>query len=357
VPITIGFLPTTGRSIAPFHPAVLKKYKSKDIAVLLDEAFQHQVLFLAEGADLFANRAEVIRKSDILVCFEASPDILSDIPEGKMLVGMFAPFQDRSVADHLLEKGVQAFSLDMIPRTSRAQSMDVLSSMASIAGYKAVLKAADHLPKYFPMMITAAGSVRPSKVLVIGAGVAGLQAIATARRLGAIVEAFDTRAAVKEEVESLGAKFVEVEGAKDEASAGGYAVEQSEEYKRRQRALVKEKASEADVVITTAQVRGRKAPIIIPQETVEAMKPGSVVVDLAASTGGNCAVCVNDQTIIHKGVTVIGNSYLADTVPNVASELFANNVFNFLQLLIDDTGNLSIDMEDDIIEASLLKPA
>ncbi|MBX2846040.1 MAG: NAD(P) transhydrogenase subunit alpha [Saprospiraceae bacterium] len=339
----------------PVHPSVVKKYASKGWDVLIDNTLLTDWPS-AELGDVFVDTTQVIQQSDILAAYAPDEDWVQQLPSNKVLVSLLAPFQDRTWTNQLLDRGVQPFSLDMIPRTSRAQSMDVLSSMASIAGYKAVLLGAAHLPKYFPMMITAAGSVRPSKVLVIGAGVAGLQAIATARRLGAVVEAFDTRAAVKEEVQSLGAKFVEVEGAKDEASAGGYAVEQSEDYKQRQQALVKEKAAEADVVITTAQVRGRKAPLILPKATVESMKPGSVIVDLAASTGGNCEVTQDNATINHQGVTVIGDSNLANSVPIVASELFANNVFNFVQLFINEEGQFHIDFDDDIIAASLLKP-
>ena len=241
----------------------------------------------------------------------------------------------------------------MIPRTSLAQSMDVLSSMASIAGYQAVLSALAILPRYAPMMITAAGSIKPSKVLILGAGVAGLQAIATARRNGAMVEAFDTRAAVKEEVESLGAKFVEVEGAQDDKGAGGYAVEQTEDYKRRQAALIQEKAISADVVITTAQLRGRPAPLLITEDTIKAMKPGAVVVDLAASTGGNCALSKNGETVLEHGVTIIGDSALPAKMPQDASTLYGNNIVNFLKHIVRD-GNIDLDSADEILSNSLI---
>jgi NAD(P) transhydrogenase subunit alpha len=206
------------------------------------------------------------------------------------------------------EKGISTFSLDMIPRTTRAQSMDVLSSQANIAGYRAVLLAASLYPRYFPMFMTAAGSIPPAKILILGAGVAGLQAIATARRLGAVVEVFDTRPAVKEEVMSLGAKFVEVEGAADPSQAGGYAVEQTEEYKQKQQQKIAESVAKADVIITTAQIPGKKAPILITAQMMEAMKPGSMIIDLAASTGGNTPFTKNDETVVRKGVTIIGNS-------------------------------------------------
>ena len=243
--------------------------------------------------------------------------------------------------------------MDMIPRTTLAQAMDILSSMAAIAGYKAVLTAANHLPRYFPMMITAAGSIRPAKVLILGAGVAGLQAIATARRLGAMVEAFDVRKAAKEEVESLGAKFVEVAGAADDKGAGGYAVKQSEAFIKRQRAEVQNRATKADVIITTAQVRGRKAPILLPKATVDKMKAGSVVVDLASSTGGNCELSEDNELIIHNGVKIIGNSALASDMPQDASTLFSNNILNFLKLIIKD-GELVLDKENEIIKSALI---
>ena len=231
--------------------------------------------------------------------------------------------------------------------------MDVLSSMASVAGYKAVLVAANHLPRYFPMMITAAGSIRPAKVLILGAGVAGLQAIATARRLGAQVEASDTRLAAKEEVESLGAKFVMVEGAADDSGAGGYAVQQSEDFLRRQREEVQNRAAKADVIITTAQVRGRKAPILLPKDTLDKMQPGSVVVDLAASTGGNCEMTKDREIVKYNGITIVGDSDLAATMPQDASTLFANNLVNFLKLFIKE-GQLSLNMEDEIIKGAYI---
>lgn len=301
-----------------------------------------------------ASRDQVFQEAEMLV-FINSPgtDILDKIPAGRYVVSSFAPFIDDQITGDLKRRSLNAFSMDMIPRITMAQSMDVLSSMTSIAGYKAVLKAADYLDKYFPMLISAAGSIKPAKVLVIGAGVAGLQAIATARRLGAIVEAFDTRQAVKEEVQSLGARFVEVEGAAEDAAAGGYAVEQSEEYLRRQRELVQEKARSANVIITTAQVRGRKAPVIIPAETVEQMAPGSVIVDLAASTGGNCALTEDKKIIKRHGVTIIGDSDLAEGMPKDASFLFANNLFNFLKLIIID-GEIKVNMDDEIVSSSLI---
>jgi len=242
----------------------------------------------------------------------------------------------------------------MIQRSTRAQAVDVLSSMATVAGYKSVLVAAAAVPKFFPMFMSASGTIKPSRVLILGAGVAGLQALATARKLGAVVEVFDVRAAVKEEVLSLGGKFVEVEGAKDEASAGGYAVEQSEEYKAKQAELIQQHAIQANVVITTAQIPGREAPVLITKKTVGDMSPGSVIIDLAASTGGNCELTENDKTIISGGVSIIGNSNFASTTPSDASKMLGNNYLNFLNMMIDDEGKVNLDVEDEIVQLTCI---
>ncbi|MEM9820236.1 MAG: NAD(P) transhydrogenase subunit alpha [Bacteroidota bacterium] len=306
-----------------------------------------------------ASRTEILREAELLLSINPLPDTeLAQLKAGTVLVSLFQPYNDPDIVERLKKYQTQAFSLDMIPRSTLAQSMDVLSSMASISGYKAVLSAASHLPRYFPMMITAAGSIRPAKVLVLGAGVAGLQAIATARRLGAMVEASDVRQAAKEEVESLGAKFVEVEGAQDNKDAGGYAVAQSEDFLQRQREEVQNRAAKADVVITTAQVRGRKAPILLPQVTVDKMKPGSVVVDLASSSGGNCEISKDRDIINYKGITIIGNSALAESMPQDASTLFSNNAANFIKLLLDEEGKYQPDLENEILASALItKPS
>jgi NAD(P) transhydrogenase subunit alpha len=266
-------------------------------------------------------------------------------------IAQYEPYNKPEQKAVLQEMGIRALSLDMIPRTTLAQSMDVLSSMASIAGYRAVLEAATHLPRYFPMMITAAGSIRPAKVLVLGAGVAGLQAIATARRLGAMVEAFDTRQAAREEVKSLGAKFIEVEGARDDTGAGGYAVQQSEEFIKRQQAEVQERASKSDVIITTAQVRGRKAPLLVPRATVDKMQTGSVIVDLAASTGGNCELTKDGEVVQYNGIRIIGDSNLAARMPEHASLLYSNNLYNFLNYIIKE-GAIQLNLEDEIVSGA-----
>jgi len=353
----IGFLKEGNSDIAPVVPGNIQKLKSIFEEVMIESQIAQGAFYNDEDFEetTMTDRAAIIKAADVIV--QISPDITDAEYEtaktGAIFVCQYAPFTDENISKGLQEKGVNAFSLDMIPRTSLAQSMDVLSSMASIAGYQAVLSSLTILPRYAPMMITAAGSIKPSKVLVIGAGVAGLQAIATARRNGAMVEAFDTRAAVKEEVMSLGAKFVEVEGATDDKDAGGYAVEQSEEYKQRQAALIQEKSKGADIVITTAQLRGRPAPKLITEETVNNMKHGSVIVDLAASTGGNCAMTQNDKVINHNGVTIIGDSNLPNKMPQDASTLYSNNILNFLKHIVKD-GAIDLESEDEILSKSLI---
>lgn len=336
-------------------PATLPKLKALGIDILIEKgAGQHAKYDDQEYAEhaSVVSRADLLAQSDVILSVAPLPDQdLQTLRADTVVISMFQPYIDDAITQKLRDCNLRGCSFDMIPRTTLAQSMDVLSAMASVAGYKAVIEAAYHLPRYFPMMITAAGSIPPSKVLILGAGVAGLQAIATARRLGAQVEAFDTRAAAKEEVLSLGAKFVEVEGARDEKDAGGYAVEQSEDYLKRQRAEVQARAAKSDIVITTAQVRGRKAPLLLPKETVEKMKRGSVVVDLAASTGGNCELTQDNAVIEHNGVTIIGNSNLAATMPQDSSVLFSNNALNFLKLIVKD-GEVNLDLENEIIRGA-----
>jgi len=270
--------------------------------------------------------------------------------QNKVVVGVFNPLFNPAVMAVWARQKITSFSLDMLPRTTRAQTMDVLSSQANIAGYKAVLAAAGAFPRYFPMFMTAAGSIPPAKVLVLGAGVAGLQAIATARRLGAVVEVFDTRPAVREEVMSLGGKFIEVDGAADASKAGGYAVEQSVDFAQRQQDRIAESVARADVVITTAQIPGRRAPVLVTAAMIETMRPGSVIMDLAAATGGNTELTKNNETVVHDGVMIIGNSALASTMPYDASKLYGKNVLNFLELIFDGAGRLKLDMNDDLVK-------
>jgi NAD(P) transhydrogenase subunit alpha len=342
-------------------PEVVAKFSQAGHSVLVESgagegAFCSDALYEQAGATVHS-RAEVVSSADILVSMEP-PGVafLQGLAPGKMVISLFNPLAEAEKAAAIAAMPIRAFSLDRVPRTSIAQSMDVLSSQASLAGYKAVLVAANLLPGYFPMLMTAAGTIPPAKVMVLGAGVAGLQAIATARRLGAVVEAFDVRSAVKEEVESLGAKFIEVEGAREEKTAGGYAVEQSEEFIRKQKALVHERASRSNVVITTANIPGRKAPLLIEAATVEAMAAGSVIVDLAAASGGNCALTQNDAIINHKGVTIVGNSNLPAEMPLHASKLFSNNLLNFIKYVFPK-GPESLDLTNDIVKGSLIQPA
>ncbi|HVW85166.1 MAG TPA: Re/Si-specific NAD(P)(+) transhydrogenase subunit alpha [Bryobacteraceae bacterium] len=306
-------------------------------------------------------RAEVFAEADIIVqarAAGANPERgLADIPllrPGQILIGFGDPLTSPRECLDLAEAGVSFFAMELVPRITRAQGMDALSSMASIAGYEAVLLGATALPKMFPMMMTAAGTITPAKVLVLGAGVAGLQAIATARRLGAVVSAYDLRAAVKEQIESLGAKFVvldiETGGAEDK---GGYAKAMDEAFYKRQRELLTEVLKEQDVVITTAAVPGRKAPILITAEMAEAMAPGSVIVDIAAERGGNCELTRLDETIVHRGVTILGPGNLPSRAPYHASQMYATNVVNLIKLLLKD-GAVQINPDDEIIRETLV---
>lgn len=271
-------------------------------------------------------------------------------PAPGIWVGVYQPLYQPALIQSWAAKNLTTFSLDMLPRTTRAQSMDVLSSQANIAGYRAVLLAAVTYSRYFPMFMTAAGSITPAKVLILGAGVAGLQAIATAKRLGAVVEVFDTRPAVKEEVNSLGAKFIEVEGAADTSRAAGYAVEQSQDYQQRQQQKIKESLAKSDIVITTAQIPGKPAPKLIDEDMIKGMRRGSVIVDLASSSGGNTTLTQDAQTVLAHGVQIIGNSLLAAGMPADASKLYGKNVLNFLQLLINKEGVLSLNWADDLVK-------
>ncbi|MDZ4747120.1 MAG: NAD(P) transhydrogenase subunit alpha [Saprospiraceae bacterium] len=357
--IIIGVLKENRDKRVAITPDNVKRSKIKEATWWIETGAGSEAGFndaMYEGLAQAKGREAILREANIIVTiFPPDASDLAQIHGGALLISQFRPYQDETVNSQLAQYPFKSLSMDMIPRTTLAQAMDVLSSMASIAGYKAVLLAAQKLPRYFPMMITSAGSIRPAKVLVIGAGVAGLQAIATSRKLGAIVEAFDVRSAAKEEVQSLGAKFVEVAGATDDKGAGGYAVQQSEEYLARQRAEVQARASKADVIICTAQVRGRKAPVLIEADTVNHMRHGSVIVDLAASTGGNCALTENDKTIKVNGVTIIGNSSLECEMPEDASQMYGNNILNLMMHIITD-GQLNLRMEDEIVKGSLIKP-
>jgi H+-translocating NAD(P) transhydrogenase subunit alpha len=305
--------------------------------------------YVKAGAQI-KNREEVLAASDILLSIQ-QPALSEAVNlKSKICIGVYQPLYNAALMKEWAINNITVFSLDMLPRTTRAQSMDVLSSQANIAGYKAVLTAAELYPRYFPMFMTAAGTIAPAKILILGAGVAGLQAIATAKRLGAVVEVFDTRPAVKEEVMSLGAKFVEVEGAADASKAGGYAVEQTEEYKQKQQQRIAESVAKADIIITTAQIPGKKAPVLITEEMLKTMRNGSVIIDIAAATGGNTPFTKNNETVAYNGVSIVGNSSLPSTVPSDASKLYGKNVLNFLQLIIDKEGKLNLNWQDDLVK-------
>ncbi|PWJ36129.1 Re/Si-specific NAD(P)(+) transhydrogenase subunit alpha [Sediminitomix flava] len=354
----IGVLKELHDQRVAITPDLVKKLVKSGHEVVFEsgagaKAFAQDDAYEAAGAKA-QNREAVVASSDLLMTIKPiAKEEIAQLKDGAVLVSQFQPFQDAAVCDDFSTKNLSTFSFDMIPRTTIAQSMDILSSMASISGYKAVLKATEALPRYVPMLSSAAGTIPPSKVLILGAGVAGLQAIATAKRLGGQVEAFDTRAASKEEVMSLGAKFVEVAGAADDKGAGGYAVEQSEEYKQKQQALIKEKIQKADIVITTAQLRGRPAPTLITEEMVQNMKPGSVIVDLASSTGGNCPLTEDKKSVVKHGVTIIGDSELSDLLPEQASQLYSRNIENYLKIFLNEEG-ISYDFENQIIRESCL---
>jgi NAD(P) transhydrogenase subunit alpha len=359
--MTLGILKETDGehrvSITPDAVAALLKLGIEKVVVEQDAgalAFFDNASYETQGAQI-ADRETVIKQSQILTSIHPlDSETVSKLSTGQVLIGQMNPLAQQTVVEALLKTGATAFSLDMAPRTTRAQALDVLSSMATVGGYKAVLTAANHLPTFFPMFMTAAGTIKPAKVLILGAGVAGLQAIATAKRLGAVVEAFDVRAAAKEEVLSLGAKFVEVAGATDDKAAGGYAVEQSDEFKQRQAQLIHDHAIASDVVICTAQIPGRKAPLLLQADTVKAMKNGAVVVDMAASTGGNCALTENGNTVrTGNGVCIIGNSNLAGTAPKDASVMFGKNILNFLKLIFIK-GVFTLNFDDDIIAGTCI---
>jgi NAD(P) transhydrogenase subunit alpha len=298
------------------------------------------------GAELVAGPGSVLGADVVLKVQAPTLEEVRMLKRGALLVSFLQPATQAEVVEALAQQGVTAFSLELLPRISRAQSMDALSSQASLAGYKAVLMAANRLGKFFPMLMTAAGTIAPARVLVLGAGVAGLQAIATARRLGAVVEAYDVRPAVKEEVQSLGARFVELEIESQEGQ-GGYAGEQSEEFLRRQRELLAERVGAADVVVSTAAIPGRRAPVLVTGDMVRGMRAGSVIVDLAAETGGNVELTSPGKVVDVGGVTIDGTLNVPSTVPLHASQLYSRNLFNLLQHLLKE-GEIQIDFEDEI---------
>lgn len=318
-------------------------------------------LYVQKGATVLPSREELFAKADILaeVSLLTTPTAVREadiamMRKGQVLIGFMNPLGNPEIMKELAARGVTAFALELLPRITRAQSMDALSSMATCAGYKAVLMAAETLPRFFPMFMTAAGTVTPARVFVIGAGVAGLQAIATAKRLGAVVHAYDIRPAVKQEVESLGAKFVELElETQTSADSGGYAKAMGEEFYARQRELMHSVIAKSDVVITTASVPGKKAPVLVTKAMVEAMPPGSVIVDLAAEQGGNCELTEAGETVVHQRVKIIGPVNLPSAAAYHASQMYSKNVTTFLLSIIKD-GQLHLDMEDEVVREMLV---
>lgn len=308
------------------------------------------------GASIAQSFGETVSGADAtLKVQKPSSEELAALPDGSIVIGYLDPLTDEETAKAFAAKKITALAMESIPRTTRGQAMDSLSSQATVAGYEAVLIAATESPKFFPMLTTAAGTVRPAKVFVIGAGVAGLQAVATARRLGAIVHGFDVRPAVREQVESLGAKFVEIDlGTDDAETSGGYAKELTDEQKAKQTELMSQTVIESDIVITTAAIPGRPAPRLIPKDVVAQMQPGSVIIDLAAETGGNCEVTVAGETVRENGVKVIGPKNLAAAMPLHASQLYAKNVSNLLELMIGEEGAKNVDFSDEIVDGACL---
>jgi NAD(P) transhydrogenase subunit alpha len=341
-------------------PDAVKKYAASGLTVLVqagagEGSFFSDGAYTQAGAKIVPDAATLYGQGDLIVKIQKpDPQEIDQMKPGATLIAFLQPMTNLDLVRHLVQRRITAFSMDAIPRTTRAQYMDALSSMATVAGYKAVLLAADHTAKFFPLLTTAAGTIPPAKVLIIGAGVAGLMAIGTARRLGAVVEAYDARAVVKEQVESLGGKFVVIDTGADLAGAGGYAREATEDILRKQQEGLAARAAKSDIVITTAAVPGRPAPRLIPASTVEQMAPGSVIVDLAAETGGNCELTVPGEIVERHGVTLIGITNLPSTLPVHASQMYSKNIQNLLALMIANDGTYTIDMNDDILNQTII---
>ena len=342
-------------------PDSVKRLRALDFTVVVEtgagvSAGYDDEQYRQAGAEVHAGAAEALRGAGALLSV-GRPDgeVAECLGEGSMLIGMLDPYRDRAGIEALARRGVIAVAMELMPRISRAQSMDVLSSQSNLAGYCAVIEAASHLPRAMPMMMTAAGTIAPARLFVIGAGVAGLQAIATGRRLGAVVSATDVRPAVKEQVESLGADFVMVESDEVGESEDGYAREMSEDHRRRQRELVARHVTRQDIVITTALVPGRPAPRLLTARMVESMRPGSVVVDLATEQGGNCEVSRPDEVVIHAGVGIIGHTCMACRVPADASSMYARNLLSFVSSMCGQgNGELHLDWDDELLAGTAL---
>jgi H+-translocating NAD(P) transhydrogenase subunit alpha len=337
-------------------PEVVQRMQKDDLEVVVEAGAGEAAHYPdAEFEDAGASTGDGWGGEVVAKVAPPTAEEIGKLGRGTVLIGFLQPLTAHDTVKALADAGVTAFAMEAIPRITRAQSMDALSSQATIGGYRAGLMAAEHLPRFFPMLTTAAGTVRPAKVMVLGAGVAGLQAIATARRLGAIVSAFDVRSAVKEQIESLGAKFLELDmGLEDAEAEGGYARELTDEEQQKQRELLAEEIGEVDAVISTAAVPGRKAPLLIIEDAVRKMKPGSVVIDLAAETGGNCELTEPGETKVEHGVTIVGPVGLPSTMADHASSLYARNVQALLKVMIDEEGALKLDFEDEVIKGACI---
>ncbi len=348
---------TAGEKRVSATPDSVKKYIAlgANVSVESGAGLGSSILdsdYEAAGATISSD----IENADIVLCVRTpSAEKITRIKEEASLIGMLDPYKDKEQNAIYNQHKISAFSLELLPRISRAQSMDVLSSQSNLAGYRAVIEAVASIGKAVPMMMTAAGTIAPAKALILGAGVAGLQAIATAKRLGAVVSAFDVRTAAKEQVESLGAKFIEVPAEESGETKGGYAKEMSEDYKRKQSELIAETVKKQDIVISTALIPGRPAPVLITEDMVKTMKQGSVIVDLAAASGGNCPITELDKITEKYGVTIIGYSNLPSHVASDASQLYARNIYNFVSTLLIENNALSIKWDDELIKATILK--
>ncbi len=367
--MNIGILKETfpGERRVAIIPAVLSQLSKVGVNAVLESgagaaAGYPDQAYVDKGARVAGSRSEVISSCEILAMVRtyganlvAGKADLAEFGPGKTVIGSCDPLGEPGAAKEFAATGANLFSLELMPRITRAQSMDILSSMATIAGYKAVLLAANHLPKMFPMMMTAAGTIKPARVFIIGAGVAGLQAISSAKKLGAVVVAYDVRPAVKEQIESLGAKFVEMPlETGDAEDAGGYAKEQGEDFIRKQRELMAKVVAENDVVITTAAIPGRKSPVLVTADMVKGMQPGSVIIDLAAERGGNCELTRADEVVVEHGVTILGPVNLATEIPFHASQMYSKNLTTFLLHLIDKEGNFTLNTDDEITAGTLV---
>ena len=343
-------------------PEIIKKYKSLNLNIILSKGYgEHLGIsdneFINEGAEILDSDEKVLSEADLVLQMNLiAEESFEKLKNEQILIGVLNPYSNKEKIKKLLDKKINCFSLELLPRITRAQSMDILSSQANLAGYKAVVDSFAYYQKAIPMMMTAAGTIPAAKVLVVGAGVAGLQAIATAKRMGAIVFATDVRMASKEQVESLGGKFLVIEGAENLETEGGYAKETSDEFKKKQENLLKETLKKIDIVICTALIPGKKAPLIIKKDMIEVMQSGSVVYDLAASQGGNSEMTKVNKIVDHNGVKIMGDSNILNKLPNSASNLYAKNMFNFVSNLYDkENKKININLEDEIIEKTQIK--